>query len=203
MTGNKGPRDQGAGNKGTRDQGTKGTRERENKSRGPRKRMGHVEGDAGEGEVGAGAEGAAIPEGADAAAAEGGLAAGNEDGGGISGRSDCGGNEGFRRGWCFRRSARNRKGRSALSVWSKWRGRLNAIWCMGWCRGSGRWRIVRWSWWNRSCGERGIRRSGSGGRRVSGARSPAPGAKDRGHRARPAWTAPPGLRSGKTWGTLS
>lgn len=57
--------------------------------------MGHVEGDAGAGEIGAGAEGAAIPEGADAAAAEGGLVAGDANGGGISGRPDCGGDEVF------------------------------------------------------------------------------------------------------------
>jgi len=52
---------------------------------------GHVEGDAGESEIGTGAEGAAIQEDAIAAEAEGGLAAGDEDGGRISGRADCGG----------------------------------------------------------------------------------------------------------------
>lgn len=59
------------------------------------KGAGHVEGDAGKGEIGAGAEGAAVPEGADAAAAEGGLAAGDANSCGISGGSDCGGDEVF------------------------------------------------------------------------------------------------------------
>jgi hypothetical protein len=73
-----------------RDQGTEAKRPRD-EERG----MGHVEGDAGESEVGAGAEGAAIPEGANAAEAEGGLVAGDANGCGISGGADCGDDEVF------------------------------------------------------------------------------------------------------------
>jgi hypothetical protein len=34
--------------------------------------------------------------------------------------------------------------------------------CMDWCQGTGRWRIGRWSWWNRRCGGSGMRGRGCG-----------------------------------------
>jgi hypothetical protein len=75
-----------------------------------------------------------------------------------------------RQRWCSRRSGQNRARRSACINWRRWRGRLNAIWCTGWLRGTVRWRIGRWSWWNRSCGGSGTRRGERGEKEGSGIR---------------------------------
>ena len=128
---------------------------------------GDAEGNAGMGEGGVGAEGALVPAGASLSAASGGVVAGDAAGSGDSGGADCRSNGIHAAHGVSDGAGGAETEHFAGAARTDGAGGGGAIWCTGWFRGSGRWRIARWNWWSGRFGAKGIQAGGSASQRVS------------------------------------